>query len=469
MQNSYNEAHLPAICDAIRYGALSLRLIGHFFTEARPLLYLGGQDCNTDSQEFAALMHEEDQVVLPDGAGQILKREAEALRGPMVDFAQRLIRTPSLPGQEGEVARIVLAEMEALGYDEAQIDHAGNVVGLVRATSIDSTRPARSIMFNTHMDHVDVGDHSRWPFPPYAATVRDGELWGRGASDLKGSLATQVYSPVLIKRSGLPLPNSVYVVGVVQEEVSGLGSAELANYLKTDYIVIGEPSDNQIALGHRGRTEIWVTITGKSVHASVPGTGVNPLYSLSRFLLALEQMQFEVDPTYPELGPTTVAPTLISTDQTSANVVPGEVKLVIDFRNSPADTPSKLLAQVREILRSSLENGATATAEIVAKPLTSYTGVSRAISNAAPAFGVVPGSRLLTAAKAGVAQALGREIPTKIWPFATDAGHFVAPGVDIIGFGPGREEVIHTVEERISIDQMVEALIANAAIALTVS
>jgi len=413
-------------------------------------------------------MQDNPRSVLPDGSREILHRDAETLRGAMVDFLQRLVRTPSLPSQEGEVAQIVLAEMQKLGYDEAQIDRAGNVLGLIKATHSVHARPARSIMFNAHMDHVDVGDPSRWPYPPYAATIKDGEVWGRGTSDLKGSLAAQTYTGALLKRSGLPLRNDVYVACVVQEEVSGLGSGEMSEYFTPDYVVIGEPSNNALALGHRGRTEVWVTITGKSVHASVPQQGVNPLYSLSRFLLGVQQMVFDSDPRYPELGPTTVAPTLISTDQTSANVVPGEVRLVLDFRNTPADTPDSLLSQVRGILDRSLDKGATGTAEIVDKILTSYTGLSRTISNAAPAFGIIPGSPLLTGALAGMKEVLGREIPTKIWPFSTDAGFFVKPGVDIIGFGPGREEVIHTVEERISIDQMVEAMIANAAIALAV-
>src|SRR5204863_8892910 len=213
------------------------------------------------------------------------------------------------------------------------------------------------IMLNTHMDQVDVGDPTKWPFPPFAANLHDGELWGRGASDLKGPLACQVYTGALLKRLGLPLYNDVFIVGVVQEEVSGLGSYVLAQHLKTDYAVLGEPSGNMLALGHRGRVEVQVAIVGKSCHASVPKNGVNPLYSMSRLLLAIEQMQFEVDPSYPALGPTSVAPTLIATDQTSANVVPGECQLTLDFRTSPKDTPEVILQEVRGLLQACLEDG----------------------------------------------------------------------------------------------------------------
>ena len=177
-------------------------------------------------------------------------------------------------------------------------------------------------------------------------------------------------------------------------------------------------------------------------------------------------MDFEPDPAYPALGVTSVAPTLISTDQSSANVVPGECQLTLDFRNTPRDSADVILARVRELLDSALETGATGTAEVLPKPLESYTGVSVTLSNAAPAFGIAPDRPLVTGARAVLGAALGREVPAKIWPFCTDAGHLVAAGIEVIGFGPGREEVIHTVNERISIDEMVEAMVANAALAV---
>jgi putative selenium metabolism hydrolase len=396
-----------------------------------------------------------------------LWRGAEEMREPLVAFTRKLIQTPSLPGHEGDVAAHVAAEMQSLSFDGVEVDEAGNVIGHISATtSPGEERPRRSIMLNAHMDHVDVGDPSRWPFPPYEATVHDGQIWGRGASDLKGSLACQIYAGALLKRSGLPLPNDLYVTGVVQEEVGGLGSSNLARHLKADYAVIGEPSGNVLALGHRGRTEMMVIVSGKSVHASVPDTGVNPLYSVARFLESLEGLHFDPDPEHPYLGPTTVAPTLISTDQTSPNVVPAECKLVLDIRNTPKDTPDLLLDTVRELLLASVGPGASAEARINAITLTSYTGVNGEFSNAAPPFGIAPDSRLALNAQAVLSEALRRPMATKLWPFCTDAGHLVAAGITCIGFGPGHEDVIHTVNERISIDMMVEAVVANAALAL---
>jgi putative selenium metabolism hydrolase len=321
-------------------------------------------------------------------------------------------------------------------------------------------------MFNTHMDHVDEGDPERWPYPPYLGVVHNDEIWGRGTCDLKGSLACQTYTGALLKRAGQLLPNDVYVVGVVQEEVGGLGSAHLAGRLRTDYAIIGEPSHNTLALGHRGRFEVHVTITGKSVHASIPQLGINPLYSMAAFLLGLRDLTFEPDPQHPDLGPTTIAPSLFSSDQSSPNVVPGECRLILDIRNTPADTRPVVLERVRQLLARSLLDGAIGNAEIPTTTLTSYTGATLTGDIASDPFGIAPDNPLAQAAVSILRSTLRREVLTQLWRFATDAGHLTARGIEVIGFGPGHEEVIHTVEERIPIDQMVEALVGNAALAL---
>ena len=148
--------------------------------------------------------------------------------------------------------------------------------------------------------------------------------------------------------------------------------------------------------------------------------------------------------------------------------MPAECQLVLDFRNTPKDTPEIIMERTQKALEESLGAGAHGTAVINAVTLTSYTGVSRPFSNAAPPFGIAPDRPLARQAQATLSAALKRDVPTKIWRFCTDAGHLVKVGVEVIGFGPGYEEIIHTVDERISIDMMVEAMVANAALALGV-
>ncbi|NLG49622.1 MAG: M20/M25/M40 family metallo-hydrolase, partial [Chloroflexi bacterium] len=136
----------------------------------------------------------------------------------IIDLAQRAVQAPSLSGQEEQVADLILAEMQALGYDEVSRDAVGNVVGLMRGQGTHVT------MLHSHMDIVDPGDPAAWSHPPFAGDIADGYLWGRGASDDKASLVAQVYAPALLRQAGYRPAGDVYVVAVVAEEMGGVGT-----------------------------------------------------------------------------------------------------------------------------------------------------------------------------------------------------------------------------------------------------
>ena len=229
---------------------------------------------------------------------------------PCLDFARRLIRTEGLPGNERETAELMRDEMEKLGYADVQIDAAGNALGCIRGGS------GSALMFNTHLDHVDVGDHDRWPHPPFGAEIHDACIWGRGAVDIKGPLAAQVYGVARLLNDTAPPAGDVWVSAVVQEEIGGVGARYLATQMQPQVVVIGEPSSNQLRRGHRGRSLLTVHITGRSVHASVPEKGVNPYDVLAQVIARLPELDMA---TQEDLGRSSVAPTLIRTDQTSSN------------------------------------------------------------------------------------------------------------------------------------------------------
>src|SRR5215204_2370187 len=106
----------------------------------------------------------------------------------MIEFARRLIQTPSLPGEERAIAELTVNEMKRIGYDDVWTDRVGNVIGVVRGVGSGPT-----VQFNAHLDHVDVGDPSLWPYPPFEAVIEGDTLYGRAASDVKGAMATQVH------------------------------------------------------------------------------------------------------------------------------------------------------------------------------------------------------------------------------------------------------------------------------------
>ena len=389
-----------------------------------------------------------------------LKELAESYRTPLVAFCQRLIQTPSLPGEEGDVARLVNQEMENLGYDEVRVDEAGNVVGIIRGCGSGKT-----VMLNIHMDQVPTGDPESWPFPPHSGQISDGALWGRGASDGKGALAAMVYAGAALKRAGLKPMGDVVVAGVVMEEVGGPGTRHLISWLRPDYAIIGEATSNGIALGHRGRLEIIVKIKGKAAHASVlpQKDGANPFYPLARFINRLPELSLAEDPF---LGPAAITPTRIISDQPGTNVIPGEIELVLDCREVPSEPADKVLAKLRPLLEASMTPGCSGTAELKTLEFVTYTGKNERRSSAFSSFVIPSDHPLVKGAQEALRSAFGREVPLGRWNFATDGGCTMEAGIPTIGFAPTEEAFCHTVEDRVSIDMMVEGVAGYAALAL---
>jgi len=384
---------------------------------------------------------------------------AEAQRKLMVDFCRRLIQTPSLSGQEEAVARLVEAEMIALGFDEVWIDEVGNVVGLLRGSG-DGPR----VQFNAHMDHVDPGDESNWPYSPYGAEIHDGAIYGRGACDLKGQLACQVHALGALKAAGVEHKADLYIAAVVWEERGGLGTRHLAQKLPTDYAVIGEATRNQLMLGHRGRTELVLRFRGRSAHAGMPHLAINPHYSVARFLTALRDLPMVEDTA---LGSATVSPTLTHTDQFSANVIPGEIALTLDWRNVPGDESPSIVDRVRQLLDDTLEEGCEADISLPEARGMTWTGLERTWPLTFPALALGADDPLTLAARSALETLFKRDISLGHWRFATDGGRLAMTGVPCIGFAPGDERLVHTVREHIRIDDMVQGMAGNMALALS--
>ena len=370
--------------------------------------------------------------------------EWETLLNDCVDFAQRLIRTPSMPGQEQAIAALIAEELARLGYDEVWDDPAGNIFG--RVYGQDRSLPALAL--NTHLDHVDPGDPALWPAPPFAAEIRDGRLIGRGACDIKGPLAVQVYSAAGLLRAGERPRRDVVFCGVAQEEVGGAGARYWAQHLDypVELVILGEPSANALAVGHRGIVQLRLTFHGRSAHASAPERAVNPNYALASFLSRLEAAAAEQLRAHPVLGPTSVSPTIIEVDTTSINVTPAWTRVLLDFRTS-SESVNSLVAFIDRLAGDSSHS------------LDYAEGMEPDDSDELIAgFYTAPDSQLVLRTRAALGRGMGREPELIRYRFATDGRHMAPYGIPVLGFAPGEEEMAHTAGESISLDQMAESL-----------
>jgi len=387
-----------------------------------------------------------------------LRALVRAAEDRVIDFAQRLLRTPSLSSQEGPATELIAAEMRALGYDEIGADAAGNVLGKVCGQSAKS-----KLLLHAHMDVVDPGDPSRWTYPPFSGAVADGHLWGRGACDDKGCIVAQVYAVGLLREAGLIPPRDTYVAAVVNEETAGLGTKVLLRSFVPDVAIIGEPSGNVLRRGHRGRFEFILSWRGRSAHASVPEEGLNPHYSMARFLLALREAPLAVEPVF---GGTSVSPTLSCVDQTSSNVIPAEVRLHLDWRNAPGESLEDARSLLTRLLRETADPGVSTDLVLRTRAMRTYTGYEETIQLDARPFLRAEDDPLVHSAQRALEEALGRPVPVDVWRFCTDGGFIAAEGVPCVGFGPGEPTMAHVVDERLEIAQLLEAVAGYMGLAL---
>ena len=378
-------------------------------------------------------------------------------REPLIAFTRELIRTPSLSGGEGNVAALLRAEMTRLSYDQVWVDEAGNVIGRIAGGDGPPS------MLNGHMDHVASDDESRWAHPPFGADIDQCVLWGRAAADMKGALAAMVYGGGVLKELGLRPPGDLYVTAVVQEEVGGLGARHLSNTLPVARAIVGEASSNNLRRGHRGRIELYAHFEGRSVHASTPEKGVNPHFSASRFVEILRDMEMAADPDY---GASSVTPTRVTSEPESADVTPSVLHLALDWRNVPGETPEQILSKLQSVQASSLQPGCLGRVEIGVQDLVSYTGFRSSYPNIFPSFTTPEDHPFLVEARVALAAALNREVEVGTWRLASDGAHFAAQGVTVLGFGPGDESLVHTVEERLPLDQLVESVVGYVALCM---
>ena len=383
-----------------------------------------------------------------------MARAATAERSKqLVDFTQRIVATPSLSGQEGDVAAIIVAELKKLAYDEVWTDEVGNIIGKINGSS------GPTILLNGHMDVVDPGPADGWPHPAYSGSVFDGELWGRGSVDMKGPVASMIYAAAQFKQLNVKPAGDVLMTVAVMEEIGGLGSDFLITHTSADAAIVGEPSRNELRLGHRGRIELQVKFHGRSAHASAPDLAINPHFAAAEFLKHLPTMKLGDDPI---LGPATIAPTLYLTDQQSANVIPSEATLFLDWRNVPSETINvaveKVNALIAELSSSSpIVKECRPEVSVTRADLKTYPGAVRNFASVFPAFSTAIESPIAHAAKRAIDSATGKESPVDVWQFATDGGHLNSAGIPCVGFGPGDDRLAHTNQERLVIADLEES------------
>ena len=378
----------------------------------------------------------------------------ENITSDLLAFAQELVRIPSFSGQEGEAARAIAAKMEALGYDEVVIDRYGNVLGRLGSGE-------KSILFESHMDVVQVHDAEQWQVPPFSAEIVDGFLWGRGSADMKAGLAAAVYAPLIAKSCGVLEGKTVYVTGCIfEEDCDGEGLKHLMQEtgISPDFAVICEPSGNQISTGHNGKAQIIIRTHGVSAHGSAPEKGVNAVYEMAEIIQRVEQTNRNLKEINGRKG--TLVLSQISSTSVSLNAVPSECEIYLDRRMVMGETEETVKAEMEAIIA-----GKDAAWEIDTVHRTSWTGEAITYRPLHSAWQIERDhylTRSLMQAYADVYEGAPEELI--YWDFSTDAVALIARNVPCVGFGPGESKLAHMRDERCPVDQIMEACAVYAGV-----
>ena len=385
---------------------------------------------------------------------QMLREKNEVLSSEAADLAAELVSIPSLSYQEQAVADVVEARMQTVGYDKVCRDGAGNVVAAMFGRDGGPT-----VVLVSHMDTI-APDADAWAQDPYRATVRDGRLYGLGASDAKGNLAAQIYAGCLLKRTLLPLRGNLVVAATVAEEngcsvgVRHLMDKTLGELdLKADYVILGEPTGLGLYYGHDGWAELDIRVEGanpfevddvaRAIHKDFSGGGGGRGTDLALQPVAFAQCQGSRQATIgvrTRLQESGGAERLIQNLRHDANLVAngiGNVAVEVALRHEEKTLYNGTTTMVRRIVQSwqtdpfhplmERSRQALAAAECPAKPGRWRLGT-------------------LGMGTAGSVLVNEYKVPT-------------------IGYGPGEEASSHVPDESVSLKAISTAVYGTAAIA----
>lgn len=296
-------------------------------------------------------------------------------------------------------------------------------------------------MYSGHIDTVPLGDVKLWESAPLEPRIRGGRLYGRGSCDMKGSIACAMYAAEYMRDHHLQPECDLLFVYDVDEENANLG---LKHYLEApeaaDFVIVGEPTNLQLAVGHRGVMAFTVTIQGKSCHAGQAQLGKNAIYAAADVIDAVRKLQRDLEKiSQIYLGSPSIHVTQIQ-GGSKVNVVPDKAVIRIDRRlifGEDRQSCTKQLEQILEDVQG--KSGCSCFMEV-----TTYCPPGKT-DGKLPALCAV--TRLL--------EAKGMDSALQAFEASCEAGMLQESlGIPVAIWGPGSIEQAHKIDEFVELEQL---------------
>jgi acetylornithine deacetylase len=370
-----------------------------------------------------------------------IRIDREYLIATLADLVGINSINPSLvPGAPGEtaIAAYVAERMRGLDLEVDTFESdpgRPSVVGRLRGSG-----DGRSLMLNGHLDTVGVEGMA----DPFAAVVRDGRVYGRGAFDMKGSLAACLAAVQAIRHAGARLRGVLLLAAVADEEYASIGTAEIARQVRVDGAIVTEATGLDICLAHKGFVWLEVETIGRAAHGSRFELGIDANMRMGRVLAALESLEQDLRarPPHALVGPPSLHAALLR-GGSELSTYASSCTLGIERRTIPGETEVQVASEVRVIL------------ERLAAADPTFRARSKVLLTREP-FAVPPEAPLVQAVRAAVSRRRGAAPKVIGQPWWTDAALLAAAGAETLLVGPTGAGA-HAVEEWVDL-QSLEAL-----------
>ena len=362
-----------------------------------------------------------------------------------VELVREVCRIPSVLGEEGPLATFLADTMTASGFEEVELqpvlEERPNAVGHV------SFGDGPTVVLTGHMDTKPVS-HGWEVTEPFSGDLIDGSVYGHGVMDMKAALACQIVAMEAVRASGVPLAGRLSMAAVADHMGDQLGSIAFFDAFPADMAVLGELTDNQVCLGHRGRYYFDITAIGRSAHTCHKPQAINANVLAAQMVLALDASKYE-----PELeawivelfgAETYVVPGRIygGLPPGGPSMIPDECVIRVDARPQPGVTIEQVRAEIDRCLARALE----------AEPRLRF---SIELADVKSGYLAAPEDPVVELMRAAVREVRGGEPPLVVENWLGDTASF-GEKVPTVIFGPGGPPV-YCPDEHLTVDDIHEA------------
>lgn len=267
----------------------------------------------------------------------------------VISLTRKLIsyNTVNPPGNEAEIARFLASLLEGHGFKVTTPGYGENRLHLIAEKGVSGAIPP--IVFSGHLDTVPLGKKD-WERDPFGAQLIEDKLFGRGSSDMKSGVAAMTVAAIEASRD-FHIEGGIRLIFTAAEELGCQGVKQLAenhSLGKARAVIVGEPTNNIPAIGHKGALYLRAESHGKTAHSSMPSMGENAIYKAARGINRIEKLRFEAEED-PLLGHPSINVGQIKGGM-NINSVPDHAEFTMDIRSTTRMSHREILVQLQEEL-----------------------------------------------------------------------------------------------------------------------